>query len=106
LLSTSSAYRSPSTPRSCATKNSPPRCRILGSDADFEPIADGKITLRNDRRTQEVFTFDVASRGIRTRCPALAEVVRDGATAQYPTAPTFTAGGMRRRMDALRGVRA
>jgi predicted dehydrogenase len=110
LLSTSTGVSVTIDTTFVATKNSPPRVVVLGSDGTLESIADGKITLRNAEGTQDVFTFD-APREDPHLVPmrAWAEVVRDAARddAVPDGVPTFADGvECARVMDALRGVRA
>ncbi|HEY3673268.1 MAG TPA: Gfo/Idh/MocA family oxidoreductase [Acidimicrobiia bacterium] len=93
-----------------AVKNSPPRVVILGSDGTLESIADGKITLRNDEGTQDVFTFDAPREDphlvpMRAWAQVVRDSVRDGAV--HDGVPTFADGvECARVMDALRGVSA
>lgn len=93
-----------------AVKNSPPRLFVLGSKGTLESIADGRIVLRNDEGTQEVFTFDAPNEDPHlVPMRAWAEVVRDSVRkgAVPEGEPTFADGvECARVMDALRDVRA
>jgi predicted dehydrogenase len=110
LLSTSSGVSVTIDTTFVAVKNSPPRVVVLGSDGTLESIADGKITLRNDEGTQEVFAFDPPREDPHlVPMRAWAEVVRDAvrAGAVPDGVPTFADGvACARVMDDLRGVRA
>jgi predicted dehydrogenase len=93
-----------------AVKNSPPRVVVLGSEGTLESIADGKITLRNEEGTQDVFTFEQPREDphlvpMRAWAEVVGEAVRSG---EVPDGePTFADGvACARVMDALRGVRA
>ncbi len=93
-----------------ATKNAPPRVVVLGSDGTLESIADGRITLRNDSGTQEVFTFDPPREDphlvpMRAWAEVVRDSVREGAVPEG--VPTFVDGvEVAKVMDALRGLRA
>ena len=93
-----------------AVKNSPPRVVVLGSEGTLESIADGKITLRNEQGTQEVFSFDPPREDPHlVPMRAWAQVVRDSVRAgQVPEGEATFADGVAcaRVMDALREVRA
>jgi predicted dehydrogenase len=93
-----------------AVKNSPPRVVVLGSAGTLESIADGRITLRNEEGTQEVFTFDPPREDPHlVPMRAWAEVVRDAVRAgTVPDGEATFADGVEcaRVMDALRSVSA
>jgi predicted dehydrogenase len=93
-----------------AVKNSPPRVVVLGSEGTLESIADGRITLRNEEGTHEVFSFDPPREDPHlVPMRAWAEVVRDAVRAgAVPDGEATFADGVAcaRVMDALRDVRA
>jgi predicted dehydrogenase len=110
LLSTASGVSVTIDTSFVAVKNSPPRVVVLGSEGTLESIADGRIVLRNDEGTQDVFTFDPPREDPHlVPMRAWAEVVRDSVrNGEVPDGEATFADGVEcaRVMDALRGVRA
>jgi predicted dehydrogenase len=89
-----------------APANVPPRIIVLGSEGALESVADGRITLRSDAGTEEVFRFDAPAEDphlvpMRAWAQIVRDAVRDGKVPDGE--PTFADGlACARVMDQLR----
>jgi predicted dehydrogenase len=78
-----------------AHANVPPRIIVLGSEGALESVADGRITLRRDTGSEEVFRFDAPAEDphmvpMRAWARIVRDAVRDGKVPDGE--PTFADG--------------